>query len=138
MVISYIFVALFNKIKKVMVKQLDIKTGFLGIDLDTVYDAESNKIDVYTSVNWTADNESEYNKKEQIIYDYRIVNDLFELVCWCDISGYDYWVIQQEETNYVSIDVYLKKVVDKYTQQEIQFIANEISKADDYFLNKLE
>ena len=138
MVISYIFVALFNKIKKVMVKQLDIKTGFLGIDLDTVYDAESNKIDVYTSVNWTADNESEYNKKEQIIYDYRIVNDLFELVCWCDISGYNYWVIQQEETNYVSIDVYLKKGVDEYTQQEIQFIANEISKADDYFLNKLE
>jgi hypothetical protein len=121
-----------------MVKQLDIKTGFLGIDLDTVYDAESNKIDVYTSVNWTADNESEYNKKEQIIYDYRIVNDLFELVCWGDISGYDYWVIQQEETNYVSIDVYLKKGVDEYTQQEIQFIANEISKADDYFLNKLE
>jgi len=121
-----------------MGKSLDIRTGFLGIDLDTFYHGEDNVINVYTSVNWTADNETEYKQKEQIISDYRIVNDLFELVCWCDISGYEYWVIQQEETNYVSIDVYLKKGVDEYSQEEIQIIANEIAKADDYFLNKLE
>ena len=129
---------MFYQIKTVMGKSLDIRTGFLGIDLDTFYHGEDNVINVYTSVNWTADNETEYKQKEQIISDYRIVNDLFELVCWCDISGYEYWVIQQEETNYVSIDVYLKKGVDEYSQEEIQIIANEIAKADDYFLNKLE
>ena len=109
----------------------------LRIDLDTPYDKESNKIEVYSSVYWTAENEEEYNQKEKLIDDYKVDNDLFSLNCWCDISGFNYWVIQQEEENYVSIDVCLKKDVLDYTEEEIELIKEAIIKADDYFQTNL-
>ena len=119
-------------------KEFDIVSGRLFTDLDTPYDEESNKIDVYSSVNWTAETEEEYAKKEEIINQYKVENDLFTLSAWCDISGFHYWVIQQEETNYVSIDVYLKKQPNEYTQEECQIISKAIIDADNYFENYLE
>lgn len=115
----------------------NIITGELYTDLDTPYDKEGNKIDVYTSVYWTANNEKEYNTKESIINDFRHENELFEMVAWCDVSGYDYWVVKQEEPNYVSIDVYLKKQPEQYTQEELQTISKAIIDADNYFVDKL-
>lgn len=117
--------------------ELNILNGNLGTDLDTPYCEEGNKIDVYSSVYWTADSKDEYNKKEEIISSYVINNDLFNLFAWCDISGYDYWVIQQEEENYVSIDVYLKKLPNEYTQKELMIIRNAIINADEYFIKEL-
>lgn len=118
-------------------KNYNIREGYLYTDLDAPYDEESNKIDVYTSVYWTADTEKEYNNKERIINDYSYEDDLVKLVAWCDTSGYDYWVVQQGEDNYVSIDVYLKKDVDLYTQEEIINISVIIDNADEYFNNLL-
>ena len=111
----------------------DIRKGILFTDLDTLYDEEGNKIDVYSSVYWSADSEEEYIKKETIIDEYKVDNELISLKAWCDISGYDYWVIQQEEENYVSIDVCLKKQPEEYSQEEIQKISLFITNADDYF-----
>jgi len=119
-----------------MVK-LDILSGNLGTDLDTPYCEEGNKIDVYSSVYWTADSKEEYKKKEDIINSYKVENNLFELSAWCDISGYHYWVIQQEEENYVSIDVVLKKQPNEYTESELIIIRDAIIKADEYFDNAL-
>lgn len=119
-------------------KELNIITGQLFTDLDNPYDAEMNKIDVYSSVSWTAKTKEEYQNKENIISQYKIENDLFTLVCWCDISGFDYWVIQQEENNYVSFDVYLKKQPKEYTQEECQIIQKAIIDADNYFIKNLE
>jgi hypothetical protein len=114
-------------------KEFDIVSGRLFTDLDTPYDKESNKIDVYSSVYWTAETKEKYEAKEQLINQYKVENDLFTLRAWCDISGFDYWVIQQEETNYVSIDVYLKKQPNEYSQEECQIISNAIVEADNYF-----
>jgi len=118
-------------------KELDIINGNLYTDLDTLYSENENKIDVYSSVYWSADSEEDYKNKENIIFDYKIDNDLFNLVAWCDISGYHYWVIEQEESNYVSIDVYLTKQPNEYTQQELNIIKDAIIKADEYFIEKL-
>lgn len=115
----------------------DIKKGVLLTDLDTPYDEENNKIDVYSSVYWTAENEENYLKKEAIINNYKIDNSLVQISAWCDISGFDYWIIKQEEENYVSIDVCLKKQPNDYTQEEIEQIRNLIIEADDYFKNQL-
>lgn len=114
-----------------------ITNNDLRVDLDAPYDKSNNKIDVYSSVYWTADNKAEYNRKEKLIHDYKVDNDLFDLFAWCDISGYDYWVIQQEEENYVSIDVVLKKDVELYTDEEIEQIREAIIVADDYFSYQL-
>lgn len=116
---------------------MNIETGHLETDLDNSYDKENNKIDVYSSVYWTADNEKEYTNKEEIINSYKKENELFKLNCWCDISGFNYWVIQQEEENYVSIDVWLKKQPSEYTNKELTEIREAIITADNYFDTKL-
>jgi hypothetical protein len=114
-------------------KPFDIISGNLYTDLDTPYDSDQNKIDVYSSVNWTADNEEEYKRKEKLINEFKVDHELFLMISWCDVSGYNYWVVKQEEPNYVSIDVHLKKQPEKYTQEELQVIREEIIKADNYF-----
>lgn len=118
-------------------KNFNIKKGLLYNDLDCLYDEENNKIDVYSSVMWTAADKQEYDKKEQLINNYSFENRLVKMNAWCDGSGYDYWVIKQEEENYVSIDVVLKKPSKDYTQQEIQEISDIIVKADQYFIDNL-
>ena len=114
-------------------RTFNIIKGELFTDLDTPYDADENKIDVYSSVYWTAETELIYDKKENLIFDYKIENDLFTLRAWCDISGFDYWVVQQEEENYVSIDIYLKKQPNEYTQEECMLIQKAIINAENYF-----
>lgn len=109
---------------------------FIKIDCDWYFDKEERKICVYGSSWWGADTKKEYNKQEKLIQKYKVENNLFSLYCWCDISGYDYWMVQQEESNYVSIDVVLKKK--KYTDEELIQIREEIIKADIYFIENLE
>jgi hypothetical protein len=120
-----------------MKTEFNIINGKLYTDLDTPFDIDNNKIDVYTSVYWTAETKEEYELKEEIINNYRINHELFNLYAWCDISGFDYWVIQQQEENYVSIDVVLTKNVSEYSQEEMKIISDFIIIADDYFNNKL-
>lgn len=115
----------------------NIEKGELFTDIDTYYDKENNKIDVYSSVNWSAENEEEYNRKEGIINNWVYEDDLVIAHAWCDVSGFDYWVVRQEEPNYVSIDVVLKKDVKDYTQEEQQKIRDIIIEADEYFKEKL-
>ena len=111
----------------------NIRKGTLYTDLDTPYDEEGNKIDVYSSVYWSAENEEGYDRKENPINNYKFENDSVSISAWCDCSGYDYWVVQQEEENYVSIDVLLKKQPEEYSQEEMEEIRELIIKADNYF-----
>jgi hypothetical protein len=108
---------------------------YLRPDVDWEFDEDNNKIDVYSSSNWTAENEQQYKHFENLIDNYKLDNDLFTLTAWCDISGYHYWVVQQEESNYVSIDVVLKK--NTYSVEEIREIEYRIIEADIYFLETL-
>lgn len=117
-------------------KTYNIETNSLYNDLDCLFDRESNKIDVYSSVYWTAENEEEYHKKESIINSFLYEDDLIVVKAWCDISGYGYWSLQDEE-NYVSFDVMLKKDVSLYSQEEIKFISDLIIKWDNFFIGSL-
>jgi len=109
----------------------------LKLDVDAPYCKEGNKIDVYTNCSWTADSEEEYQAKEKLINDYKVDNELFELFAWCDSSGYEYWVVEEQQDNYVSVDVNLKKQVEEYTDEEIQVIRKAIEEADCYFVDNL-
>lgn len=117
--------------------EYNIRKGEYDLKLDCPYDEESNKIDVYSSVSWTADTPEAYEAKEKYISEFSYEDNLIKANAWCDISGYEYWVIKQEEENYVSIDVYLKKNPDDYTQDEIKLITQLISKWDEEFTNEL-
>ena len=118
-------------------KKYNIITGEMFTDLDTPYDKDNNKIDVYSSVYWSADSKEEYKEKEDIINNWKLDNSLVSCFAWCDISGFDYWVIEQQEENYVSIDVCLKKPANEYTQDELIRIRELIIEADRYFEDKL-
>lgn len=123
--------------KDITAKQYSILENRLYADVDTMYDSDANKIDVYSSVSWSAETERDYKDKEELIDSWSVENELFKAYAWCDISGFDYWVIQQEEPNYVSIDFELKKQPEEYTQEEMQQIRDAIIKADQYFEEKL-
>ncbi len=114
-------------------KIYSIEEGELHTSLNTPYDSENNKIDVYCSVSWSGIDKEDYQRRENIVNCWAYEDDLITAYSWCDSSGFDYWVIQQEEENYVSIDVYLKKLPSKYTQEEIEKISNVIFDANLYF-----
>lgn len=54
---------------------------------------------------WWEDDEEEYNKLEKEIYEFKIVTKEYRIFAWCDISGYDYWIRQQRESNYIQISI---------------------------------
>ena len=112
-------------------KEYNILTGELFTDLDTPFDKENNKIDVYSSIHWTAETDEEYIEKEKFIDNWKYEDDLVEAYAWYDVSGFDYWVLQQEDENYVSIDVILKKSAEQYSQEEMQKIREIIITADE-------
>jgi hypothetical protein len=116
--------------------ELSIIDDNLDTGMDLFYNESENKIDVYTNVDWRADTKEEYDKKEKVINDYVIKNDLFELCAWCDGSGFEYWG-KQEDSNYVSLNVILKKDAEQYTQDEMVKIKEAIIEADQYLDKKL-
>lgn len=116
--------------------EYNIVKGDLYNDLDCSFNPNENKIDVYTSVYWNAETKEQYEIYEKIINDFFYEDELIKAVAWCDISGFEYFN-KQNEDNYVSIDVYLKKSVDSYTQSEIKTISDLISKWDEMFYNKI-
>lgn len=118
--------------------EYNIRKGQLHTDLDCPYDEDGNKIDVYSSVSWTADTKERYEEKEAYINEFSYEDDLIKANAWCDVSGFEYWVIKQEENNYVSIDVCLKKNPDDYTQDEIGKISQLIQMWNEQFWNELE
>lgn len=112
----------------------NLQLGNIDWEFDPEF-AENGKLDIYSTSNWTAESEDQYEEFESKINQYNIDNELFSLLAWCDISGYDYWVVQQEEANYVSIDVMIKK--ETLTLEEIKQIEAAIFEANDYFESEL-
>lgn len=114
----------------------NIQKGELYNDVDCLYDSRENKIDVYTSTYWNAETKEQYEIYEKIINDFFYEDELIKAVAWCDISGFEYFH-EQNEDNYVSINVYLKKDAELYTQSEIKAISDLISEWDEMFYNKI-
>jgi len=110
-----------------------MKKPEFNLDLD--YDFEGTTINVYGSAYWGADNESDYKRQEKLIDDYRKQLSCGDLHVWCDISGYNYWMVQQEEANYISITVNLN--VDDLTADQITEIENAIIEADGFMTENL-
>ena len=81
------------------------------------------------SIRWTAETEAEYNGIENKICAFSIERKSYTVYAWCDISGYDYWVLGQEEPNYIQISVifnYEDITEDECVQLEDDVINTEI------------
>jgi len=91
-------------------KTLDIINKLKETNSANITQADKNYIDFDNYINWWIGmNKEEYNKFENIINKTKIDTPLYTITSWCDASGYDYWVKQQEEDNYIIITIKIKK-----------------------------
>lgn len=73
----------------------------------------------------------EYTAMEKHIRKFSIKGPGFEVYAWNDISGYDYWTLEQEEDNYIQITALildLKKVNKEKLKSAIEDAEIEFTK----------
>lgn len=122
--------------KNIKIENLEEALKKLVKDLDLTVEVDEKLIDIYGSCYWGADNLEDYEKQEALISDYKVQGEFFSVYAWCDISGYNYWMKQQEEANYVSIGINVWKT--ELTEDEVKQLAEAIETADLYFIYNLE
>jgi hypothetical protein len=54
---------------------------------------------------FSARKKKDYNKIRKDIDNFLISGDGWEVYCWYDISGFDYWVKNMKESNYLTISI---------------------------------
>ena len=78
---------------------------------------------------WGFDSEKDYEEQEKEINDFVIDNEYYTVYMWCDVCGYDYWIIRQEEGNYIQISVSFKQ--EDIPNNIIEQLKNDLGKAID-------
>ena len=72
-------------------------------------------------IHWYSLNEKEYGEIEGKINEFSIKRDNYQVYAWCDVSGFDYWMVNQEEPNYIQITVQFNKYeVDDIDLEKLQ------------------
>lgn len=74
--------------------------------------------------NWGAKLESEYKEAEKQIETLVKRGKGWEIYCWCDVSGWDYWMNQQEESNYIMTTIMFDESA--VEESEIEAIKNAL------------
>lgn len=95
----------------------------LRLDCNTQYNKDSNQLDLYTSFDWSAASQEEYDEKAKFLDGISLENELYDIYAWYDISGYDYWVIQQQESNHTMVTVTFK--VTELTSEQIEQLRSD-------------
>lgn len=54
--------------------------------------------------------EAEYDAMEEAINSYSVVGNGFEVGAWNDSSGYQYWNVRQQESNYIQVTAYITDI----------------------------
>jgi hypothetical protein len=68
-------------------------------------DVSENQLDVEQNDYWTRETENTYNKVTAKLDKISAKGKGYEIYVWYDVSGFDYWVIKQEEENYAQITI---------------------------------
>jgi len=96
----------------------------LGLEFDG---GDDDRLRYSAWIYWGAKSEEEYTEIETKIREYEVVKDKWEVVMAYDISGYDYWMNQQHETNYTYPYAFIKDV--NLTEDEKIELYNDIEEA---------
>ena len=98
----------------------------LYIECDTLEDWEYI-IDYHTDISWWLEmTREQYSEMEKRISEVNIVTNDYEIYAWCDVSWYDYWVLKQEEYNYIVITLKIKNTDKDYSKEELDDIDYKI------------
>ena len=93
--------------------------------------------------NWGFDSEKDYEEQEKQINDFVIDNEYYTVYMWCDVSGYDYWIVRQEEGNYIQISVSFKQedipnnIIDQLKNDLDEAIYKAEDLENDWYIEKL-
>jgi hypothetical protein len=94
-----------------------------------LFDGEKDNkyLDIVESFSWSAKKEKKYYKITNQIDELEVLGNGWRIYCWYDISGYDYWVKQQEEPNYIEVTIsFDKKSILKSEIGNIENALNDI------------
>lgn len=78
-------------------------------------------------INWTAPNEEEYILTENEIDDFEIERKAYSIYFRYDASGFEYWVEEQEEENYIAITVGFNST--ELTIEEVEQLKADVEEA---------
>lgn len=78
---------------------------------------------------WGADNEISYNKATEAIDKISYKGKGWRLFAWYDISGFNYWMENMREPNYIQLSIYFEK--EDISPKSIKAIKTSIDKAID-------
>tara|TARA_R110000803_G_scaffold35405_8_gene76599 strand:- start:2116 stop:2508 length:393 start_codon:yes stop_codon:yes gene_type:complete len=77
--------------------------------------------------NWGAKDEADYKEAEKSIDSLSKKGNGWELYCWSDVSGWDYWMNNQGESNYIMTTIsFDKSEVDETEIESIKTALDEI------------
>lgn len=71
-------------------------------------DKSDLRLDSEQSFYWGADNEEDYNKALKEIDDIKYKGNGWSIYAWYDASSYEYWMVNQQEQNYIQITIAFK------------------------------
>jgi hypothetical protein len=116
------------------------------LDLEFDGDVTDFRLHGKELLNWGAETEEEYNQAAEKIDAISYSGNGWSVYAWYDVSGFDYWMNQQEEQNYINITVAFDS--DEIDGNEIPNIqkaldsayedAYAISENYDYIPNRME
>jgi hypothetical protein len=97
------------------------------LDLEYDGDAEDTRLHGNEVLNWGAETEEDYEKATKEIDAISYNGNGWQVYAWYDVSGYDYWMIQQQEPNYINITVSFDS--DEINRDEIPNIQKAVDSA---------
>lgn len=90
-------------------------------------DKEDLRLHYQDIINWTEPNEEEYILTENEIDDFEIERKAYSIYFRYDASGFEYWVEEQEEENYIAITVGFNST--ELTIEEVEQLKADVEEA---------
>jgi hypothetical protein len=86
---------------------MEDKIKFYEIDLDLEYDGDETDLRLHgrEKLNWGAETAAEYEEATNAIDAISYKGNGWEVYATYDVSGFDYWMMQQEEPNYINMTI---------------------------------
>lgn len=113
------------EIKKFLQSQNDI--DILDNWTDIQYHDVNLILDYHTNISWWLWlSKEQYDAHEKKINDVSVTTNDYSIHAWCDVSGYDYWVVKQEENNYIVVTVTIKNKSKDFTKEELIDLDNKV------------
>ena len=86
---------------------MEDKIKFYEIDLDLEYDGDETDLRLHgrEKLNWGAETPAEYEEATNAIDAISYKGNGWEVYAIYDVSGFDYWMLQQEQPNYITMTI---------------------------------